>query len=86
MKIRDLFESARGGCQAQGCNHAHDNEPLVLTSRCHPGSGTTFSINVAQKTMQVVCATCSKPIVSLDCSDELGSINTLPRQHNKDTN
>lgn len=86
MKLKDLFESAKGGCQMPGCDHAHDNESLILTSMCHPQAGTTFSINVAQKTMQVVCASCSKPIVSIDCADQLEPNNPLLRQHNKDTN
>jgi hypothetical protein len=68
-----------------GCDHAHDSESLILASRCHPSSGTTFSINVAQKTMQVVCATCSKPIIVINCGDELESNNRL-LPNNKDTN
>ena len=86
MKLKDLFESAKGGCQAPGCDHAHDNEPLVLAPMCHPQSGTTFSINVARKTMQVVCATCNKPIVSIDCADQLEPNNNRLLPSNKDTN
>ncbi len=85
MNIKDLFDSAKGGCQMPGCDHAHDNEPLILTSRCHPASGTTFSINVAQKTMQVVCATCSQPIVVINCADHLEQNHRL-LPNNKDTN
>lgn len=85
MKLKDLFESAQGGCQMPGCDHAHDSQDLILTSRCHPGSGTTFSINAAHKTMQVVCATCNKSIVVINCDDHLETNARLLPNH-KDTN
>jgi hypothetical protein len=86
MTLEELFQSASGGCQMPGCDHAHDNGPLVLASRCHPQAGTKFSINVAKKTMHVECATCEQPIITIECDDRLHPINTLPLQHNKETN
>jgi len=86
MTLEELFQSAAGGCQAPGCDHAHSNGPLVLTSRCHPQAGTRFTINVAKKTLQVDCAACEQPIITVECDDRLHPINTLLTQHNKETN
>lgn len=86
MTLEELFQSASGGCQMPGCEHVHDNTPLVLTSVCHPGDGTKFTIDVVKKTMKVDCATCDKPIIIIECDDRLQPINTLPRQHNKESN
>jgi hypothetical protein len=86
MTLEELFQDASGGCQMPGCDHAHQGGPLVLASRCHPGAGTRFTINVATKTMHVDCATCEKPIITIECDDRLQPINALPKQSNKGTN
>jgi hypothetical protein len=86
MTLEEMFQSAAGGCQMPGCDHAHDNGPMVCTSRCHPEAGTKFSINVAKKTMHVDCAACNKPIITIECDDRIQPINTLPQQLSKDTN
>lgn len=86
MTLEELFQSAAGGCQMPGCDHAHDNGPMVLASRCHPEAGTRFSINVVTKTMHVDCATCDKPIIVIECDDRIQPINTLLTQTNKEAN
>lgn len=50
-------------CQAEGCDHAHDAEGLVLSPRCHPHGRTEVWYRAGVLTL--VCGRCKKMIVEI---------------------
>ena len=66
--LDELFEGAKGGCEAPGCTHAHDG-PMYLHARCHPKAGTWVGIVLPKRLLRVECAQCHKLVVEVECTD-----------------
>lgn len=61
MTLDELFRSAADGCGVPGCKNNHG--PMALSPRCHPGSGTSVTVDVSKGVMQIACAVCKTEIV-----------------------
>jgi hypothetical protein len=55
--------------QCEHCAHTkgpvHDCDGIVLGARCHPGLGVTVTYKKSNNTLEVVCAICQSPVVTL---------------------
>jgi hypothetical protein len=63
MTLDELFRDAANGCSMKGCTHKHGE--LVLHAACHPDASSWVKVDVDKGTLQVVCAICDTPIVTL---------------------